>query len=168
MFIGFLIILGLILLYKYKGRLTNEEKHTKNEEKQKYILSKIKHLQEAKKIAQQELITGLPRWENEYDSINNAYMFLGGNKLLVGNAELFMPVPFMKNNDQFRLSAFMDAGNVYASNQSVNLGDLRMSAGVGAMWISPFGPIKVMYAKPFNSQTNDKTESIQFQMGQQF
>ena len=24
MFIGFLIILGLILLYKYKGRLTNE------------------------------------------------------------------------------------------------------------------------------------------------
>ena len=71
MFIGFLIILGLILLYKYKGRLTNEEKHTKNEEKQKYILSKIKHLQEAKKIAQQELITGLPRWENEYDSINN-------------------------------------------------------------------------------------------------
>ena len=37
MFIGFLIILGLILLYKYKGRLTNEEKHTKNEEKQKYI-----------------------------------------------------------------------------------------------------------------------------------
>jgi len=105
---------------------------------------------------------------NEYDSINNAYMFLGGNKMLVGNAELFMPVPFMKNNDQFRLSAFMDAGNVYASNQSVNLGDLRLSAGVGAMWISPFGPIKVMYAKPFNSQTNDKTESIQFQMGQQF
>ena len=27
MFIGFLIILGLILLYKYKGRLTNEEQH---------------------------------------------------------------------------------------------------------------------------------------------
>jgi len=74
----------------------------------------------------------------------------------------------MKNNDQFRLSAFMDAGNVYGSDQSVNLGDLRLSAGVGAMWISPFGPIKVMYAKPFNSQVNDKTESIQFQMGQQF
>jgi len=71
MFIAFLIVLGLILVYKYKGRLTNEEKEKKDIEKQKYILSKIKQLQEAKKIAHQELITGLPTWENEYNTINN-------------------------------------------------------------------------------------------------
>ena len=95
-------------------------------------------------------------------------MFLGGNKQIVANAELFMPVPFVKNNNQFRLSAFIDAGNVYSSDQSVVLGDLRYSAGMGVLWVSPFGPLKLVYAKPFNNQSTDKTESIQFQMGQQF
>ena len=99
---------------------------------------------------------------------SNDNIFLGGNKQIIGNAELFMPVPFLKNNNQFRLSAFIDAGNVYASNESINLGDLRYSAGLGVLWVSPFGPLKLVYAKPFNEQTHDKTESIQFQMGQQF
>ena len=95
-------------------------------------------------------------------------MFMGGNKQIVMNAELFMPVPFIKNNNQFRLSAFIDAGNVYSLDQSVVLGDLRYSAGMGVLWVSPFGPLKLVYAKPFNNQSTDKTESIQFQMGQQF
>ena len=68
--IGFLLVLGLILLYKYKGRLTNVEKEKKNKEKQQYILSKIKNLQEAKRRAHQELITGLPNWDSEYDIIH--------------------------------------------------------------------------------------------------
>lgn len=95
-------------------------------------------------------------------------MFLGGNKQIIANAELFMPVPFIKNNNQFRLSAFIDAGNVYSMDQSLSLGDLRYSAGMGVLWVSPFGPLKLVYAKPFNNQSTDKTESIQFQMGQQF
>ena len=73
--IGFLLVLGLILLYKYKGRLTNVEKEKKNKEKQQYILSKIKNLQEAKRIAHQELITGLPNWENDYDNINKGKIY---------------------------------------------------------------------------------------------
>ena len=64
-----MIILGLILLYKYKGRLTDIEKEKKNQEKQQYILSKIKNFQNAKRLAHQELITGLPGWENDYDII---------------------------------------------------------------------------------------------------
>jgi outer membrane protein insertion porin family len=99
-------------------------------------------------------------------STNN--IFLGGNKEIIGNAELFMPIPFMKNNNQFRLSAFVDAGNVYSSDQAINLGDLRYSAGMGVLWVSPFGPLKLVYARPFHNQPSDKTESIQFQMGQQF
>lgn len=70
LFIAFLIILGLILLYKYKGKLSPVEIEKKNKEKQQYILSKIKNFQEAKRIAHQELITGLPNWENEHEMIN--------------------------------------------------------------------------------------------------
>ena len=95
-------------------------------------------------------------------------MFMGGNKQIIANAELFMPVPFIKNNNQFRLSAFIDAGNVYSMDQSMVLGDLRYSAGMGVLWVSPFGPLKIVYAKPFNNKSTDKTESVQFQMGQQF
>ena len=40
MTIFFIIILGAILLYKYKGKLTPSEKEMKNREKQQYILCK--------------------------------------------------------------------------------------------------------------------------------
>ena len=71
LFIGFLIILGLILLYKYKGKLTPVEIEKKNKEKQQYILSKVQKFQQAKRNAHQELITGLPAWESEYDIIHS-------------------------------------------------------------------------------------------------
>jgi hypothetical protein len=62
----FLIILGIILFAKYKGRLTTLEREKKEQDKKQYILSKIKKLQQAKRQAHQELITGLPQWENDY------------------------------------------------------------------------------------------------------
>ena len=69
--IAFLLILGLVLLYKYKGKLTPAEIQRKNKEKQEYILSKVQKFQQAKRIAHQEIITGLPEWESEYDVIHS-------------------------------------------------------------------------------------------------
>jgi hypothetical protein len=69
LFVSFLIVLGLILLYKYKGRLTPSEKARQDREKQEYVLTRIKQLQENKRRAHQELITGLPNWDNEYDNV---------------------------------------------------------------------------------------------------
>jgi len=71
LFIGFLIILGILLLYKFKGKLTPEEMAEKEMDKKRYIMSRIKNYQDAKVKAQQELITGLPQWENEYDMIHD-------------------------------------------------------------------------------------------------
>jgi hypothetical protein len=71
LFIGFLLILGIFLLYKYKGKLTPQEIKQKELEKKQYILSKIRNYQQDKLKQQQELITGLPHWENEYDDISN-------------------------------------------------------------------------------------------------
>jgi hypothetical protein len=71
LFIAFLLILGLVLLYKYKGKLTPAEIARKNKEKQEYILSKVQKFQQAKRIAHQEIITGLPEWESEYDVIHS-------------------------------------------------------------------------------------------------
>jgi hypothetical protein len=63
-FIGFLILLGGLLLYKYKGKLTDDEKRQLDNVKQQYILSKIKNFQISKQRAKEELITGLPHWES--------------------------------------------------------------------------------------------------------
>jgi len=104
----------------------------------------------------------------DYDPATNRQYSVGGTKRLLGSAELFFPVPGLKNSSQFKMSAFFDAGNVFGSSESYSLGDLRYSAGIGASWISPFGPLKVVYAKALNSEAGDDTQTIQFQMGQQF
>jgi outer membrane protein insertion porin family len=98
----------------------------------------------------------------------NAGYFEGGTKRAVGNIEVFFPVPGLKDSSQFRLSAFLDMGDVWKSDQSMNFGDLRYSAGAGVAWYSPFGPIKLVFAKALNPEATDRTQMIQFQLGQQF
>jgi len=66
LFITFVIGLTIILYLNYKGKLTPIEKQQKERIKHQYILSKIKNLQEAKRKAHQELITGLPSWDSPY------------------------------------------------------------------------------------------------------
>lgn len=93
---------------------------------------------------------------------------VGGQKLLVGNAELFFPVPGVTDSKQFRMSAFVDGGNVFSQEQSYDVGDLRYSAGLGLSWFSPFGPLKLVFAKALNPQPTDDLQVLQFQFGQQF
>ena len=93
---------------------------------------------------------------------------VGGTTRIVGNAELFVPVPLIKDSSQFRLSAFLDAGSVYGDDESISLGELRYSTGVGISWFSPFGPLKLVLAKPLNEEDDDQTQTLQFQFGQQF
>lgn len=94
---------------------------------------------------------------------------LGGNLLVAGGAELIFPVPFMKNKlKSFRLSAFTDFGNVYDVNEDFDASLLRYSAGLSAIWISPFGAMSFSVAQPFNEQAGDTTESFQFSLGSTF
>lgn len=92
----------------------------------------------------------------------------GGNGRVLGNVELFMPVPFVKDSKQFRLSAFVDGGALYAKDISEDSGDFRFSTGIGVTWVSPFGPLKLIFAKPLNDKEGDSTQVLQFQLGQQF
>ncbi|CAN4270906.1 COG4775 Outer membrane protein/protective antigen OMA87 [Methylophilaceae bacterium] len=97
----------------------------------------------------------------------NTY-YVGGNQSALASAELFYPIPGIKDSKQFRLSTFVDSGYVWGSSQTPDPNDLRYSAGVGVSWFSPFGPLKLIYAKPINASASDITETIQFQLGQQF
>jgi hypothetical protein len=70
--VAFFIILGILLLYKYKGKLTPEEIEQKETNKKQYILSKIRNYQQTKLHEQQQLITGLPHWD---DDLGTKYAF---------------------------------------------------------------------------------------------
>jgi outer membrane protein insertion porin family len=45
---------------------------------------------------------------------------------------------------------------------------LRLSAGVGVLWKSPFGPIAIDVAVPVLKQSFDKTQLINFSVGTSF
>ncbi len=56
----FCLFISILLYMKYKGKPSPEELEEKDRQKKCYILEKIKNYQDAKRIAHQELITGLP------------------------------------------------------------------------------------------------------------
>lgn len=62
-FVVFICIVALILIYKYKGKLTPIEKKQKEEQKRQYILERIKNFRINKLKNEQQLITGLPHFE---------------------------------------------------------------------------------------------------------
>ena len=107
------------------------------------------------------------------NSSGNAFS-VGGNKRVVGNAEVLFPFPGMGTDRSVRLSAFVDAGMVAGDYdtlgryQTLSLSDLRYSVGAAVTWYSPLGPIKVSLAKPVNAAEDDKKQTFQFQLGNVF
>jgi outer membrane protein insertion porin family len=101
---------------------------------------------------------------------------IGGNVKVELGAEVIFPLPFLKDQRSVQSSLFLDAGNIFntkCGETQVNCfkpdaGELRYAFGVGATWLSGFGPITFSVAKPFNSNDFDETEVFQFSLGNQF
>ncbi len=93
---------------------------------------------------------------------------LGGNKRIVGNAEVVFPMPGTGVDRSMRLSVFLDAGQVYGPDEKLSLSELRYSTGLSFIWVSPLGPIRLSYGKPLNAKPGDKIQHLQFQLGQVF
>lgn len=94
---------------------------------------------------------------------------LGGDTKIIGRAELILPAPFLDEyKKSFRLTGFIDAGNVYGPGQKIDIGEIRYSTGIGAIWVSPFGVVQASIAMPLNKQTGDQTENFQFTFGASF
>lgn len=99
--------------------------------------------------------------------------FLGGSKRVVGNAQFYFPFPGTQRDRTLRMFVFADAGQVYGADArgndaSIDFGDLRYSTGVGLSWLSPVGPLQLVYAKALNAKEGDRTQVFQFQVGTAF
>ena len=89
----------------------------------------------------------------------------GGSRKLLGNAEFLFPFPGLQGEKSVRMSAFVDsgmAGSTYAFDE------LRFSTGLGVLWVSPMGPLKLSAAVPLRSQPGDSKQIFQFTFGGAF
>ena len=93
---------------------------------------------------------------------------LGGDFLTTASAELQFPMPLAEDVKGLKMSTFVDAGNVFKNSGAFEAKDLRYSAGVGAVWLSPIGPFEISYAKPLNAKDDDKQQKVQFSIGASF
>ena len=91
---------------------------------------------------------------------------VGGNIRLVGGGEVILPIPYFRDIKSVRISGFFDAGNVY--DDSIDIGELRYSAGISGIWVSPFGIVSASYAQPFNDGPDDDIQEFQFTFGSTF
>ena len=102
---------------------------------------------------------------------------IGGSTKILGNAELFFPVPFLSETKSVRMGTFFDAGQI---NNGLTVNNLKYSAGVSGEWLSPFGALSVSAAYPLNAgnytfytagvptTAKDQTQLFQFNFGQNF
>lgn len=92
---------------------------------------------------------------------------LGGNKTVTASLDLFFPIPYMQTSG-FRGVVFVDTGTVADHNQSLQIADLRVSYGFGIQWLSPVGPIGLIWGFPIRKQPEDRVQNFNFAIGSQF
>jgi outer membrane protein insertion porin family len=99
---------------------------------------------------------------------------LGGTYFYTGTTELSFPLGLPKEIGILG-KAFVDVGSLWglggaaaSSTTVLTSNTMRVGAGVGVQWISPFGPIRIDYAIPVVQDPWDRTENIRFSFGTRF
>ena len=103
-----------------------------------------------------------------YDDSQKDFVSTGGTTKIVANTSMLFPLPGGMFKDQVRIETFIDGGGVWEEDADILLDEMRFSAGLSVLWVSPFGPINVSFAKALNSDDQDETEVFQFGMGTNF
>lgn len=96
---------------------------------------------------------------------------LGGNLYYSGSLEYTVPIGATSELG-LEASVFVDFGSLtfvdVEGPNVVDRGSMRASAGIGIGWDSPFGPIRLDFAKAFLKEPYDQTQFFQFNFGTRF
>jgi outer membrane protein insertion porin family len=117
------------------------------------------------------------------DSLGNPY---GGDAGIAAQLEAFFPLP-AKFASSARVGLFVDAGQSYylgdtkfrnkrgdRTDYKFDLGEIRVSTGIGIQWLSPMGLFRFSYAVPLRYQKEtrrefgDEVTEFQFSVGHAF
>ncbi|AZO23761.1 MAG: outer membrane protein assembly factor BamA [Mesorhizobium sp.] len=106
---------------------------------------------------------------------DNSGDHLGGTTYFNASAEAQFPLPVIPESFGLRGAVFADAATLYGNKLDPSLVKagsadmhLRASVGVGLMWASPFGPIRIDYAIPVEKQPGDDTQEFNFGIATRF
>jgi len=97
------------------------------------------------------------------DTLNEDLLPIGGNGLVILNAELRAPV-----SGGLGVVGFFDTGNVFARVTDIDLGELRSAVGGGVRYKSPFGPIRLDIGFKVNRQPGEGLTAWFVSFGQAF
>ena len=93
---------------------------------------------------------------------------IGGDFLTLARAELIVPLPFVDESTQFRLTGFLDAGNVFESIDDFEADEIRYSTGFSTIWFAGIGIITTSWGFPLNAKSGDREQRFQFTIGTTF
>ena len=102
---------------------------------------------------------------------------IGGNALWAATAELVVPTPLVAEayKRQLRTAIFCDTGALWDSESYTggvvsydDPGDYRVSVGVSLTWMSPIGPLSLVFAKPIRDYAGDDSQFFNFNFGGTF
>lgn len=100
----------------------------------------------------------------------------GGTTYFNASAEVSAPLPIVSRDMGLRVNLFADAATLYdndiaassftaggvTQNLKGNDSSWRASVGIGLMWSSPFGPLRVYYAEPVAKENFDRVKKFGF------
>lgn len=101
---------------------------------------------------------------------------IGGRHYWAATAELRFPMPFIPEDLGFTAALFADAGTVYGATTGVFLGTatvndgniIRSSVGLSLGWASPFGELRVDFAKVLSAAPWDQQQAVRIGIGGEF
>jgi len=93
----------------------------------------------------------------------------GGELTFLTSGALIVPGKIAGiENENIRLSAFIDAGSISDKLSEFQLSDIRASTGLALSWLTPVGPIGLHLSKPLLKKSGDSLETFSFQLGTSF
>jgi len=108
----------------------------------------------------------------DFNSLGAKYPDLnpkGGEVSLLSSFAIISPANIIGiDNDNIRISAFLDAGSIFEKASNFDLSEIRASSGLAASWLTPIGPIGIFFAKPLIKKTSDTTQTFSFELGTSF
>ncbi len=94
--------------------------------------------------------------DDEGRLIGGKYMF---------STSLEASIPMMTNTPNMRLTFFIDYGGVGEDSFTQIT---RSGAGMALEWISPMGPLQLVFAKALDAKPDDRTSDFEFSIGSRF
>ncbi len=99
------------------------------------------------------------------DNFGGSIVYLGGNKEIIGNVELTLP---LLSEVGLKGVFFFDYGNSFDDKAAI-FDTMLMSYGFGIRWASPIGPLRLEYGIPINPRSIDSTSGrLEFSIGSMF